>query len=157
MNSGLSSEKRVQRLQKVSRLLDTQFTGPFGVKFGLDPLIGLIPVLGDGFTTLVSFYIVLEAYKLGCSPVVLIRMVLNIFLENIVKVIPFVGQLFDFYWKSNLKNIQLIEKHLNQPEKTKRNSALLLGLLILSFLLVMTFVLAATIYLVVWLAQLSRS
>lgn len=150
-------QRRVQRLQKITRLLDTQFTGPFGLKFGFDPLIGLIPVFGDAFTTLISFYIVLEAHHLGCGPTVLVRMILNIFFEDLVKVVPLVGQLFDFYWKSNVKNMQLLEKYLDQPAKTERNSALLLGVLILSFLLVMTFVLASTIYLIVALVQMIKS
>lgn len=151
MNSKI---QRLQRLQKISRLLDTQFEGPFGIRFGLDPLIGLIPILGDALTTLVSFYIVFEAYHLGCSSTVLFRMVLNIFLEDVIKVIPVLGQVFDFYWKSNTKNMELIEKFMGAPQKTTRNSALLLGVLLLIFLGMMTFVLAATVYLIVTIIQL---
>jgi len=148
---------RVQRLQKIARLLDTQFEGPLGIRFGLDPLIGLIPVFGDAMTTLISFYIVVEAYRMGCSVSVLIRMLLNIFLEDLVKVIPVIGQLFDFYWKSNLKNLDLIEHHVQAPEKTRRASFLFLGVLVMSFLLTMTFVLAGSVWVVVWLAQLIRT
>lgn len=144
---------RVERLRKISRLLDSQFEGPFGFRFGLDPLIGLIPVLGDALTSLISFYIVLESYQLGCSPAVLARMVLHIFLEDLVKVVPGVGQIFDFFWKSNLKNIDLLEKYMKEPQKTRRHSVLLLGVLIMSFLLVMTAVLVATVLLVAWIVR----
>lgn len=133
---------RVQRLQKLARFLDSQFEGPFGIKFGLDPLIGLIPGFGDIFTSVLSFFIVIEAYNMGCSPAVLVRMIFNILLEDFIKVVPILGQFFDFYWKSNLKNIELIEKHIQAPAKIKKASVVYLGLLGLCFILAMTLVLA---------------
>jgi len=145
---------RIQRLQKFARLLDSQFEGPFGIKFGLDPLIGLIPGFGDIFTSIVSFFIVVEAYYMGCSPAVLMRMVFNIFLEDFIKVVPVLGQLFDFYWKSNLKNMVLLEKHLQSPVETRRASIVFFALLGLSFILAMTLSLALVIWTIVGIVRL---
>jgi hypothetical protein len=145
---------RIQRLQKFARLLDSQFEGPFGIKFGLDPLIGLIPGFGDIFTSIVSFFIVVEAYYMGCSPAVLMRMVFNIFLEDFIKVVPILGQLFDFYWKSNLKNMALLEKHLQSPVETRRASIVFFALLGLSFILAMTLSLALVIWTIVGIVRL---
>ncbi len=133
---------RVQRLKKLARLLDSQFEGPFGIRFGLDPLIGLIPGFGDILTSLISFFIVIEAYNLGSSPSLLMRMIFNILIEDFIKVVPLLGQFFDFYWKSNLKNIDLIERHIQSPERTKKTSVLFLALLGIAFILAMTLVLS---------------
>jgi hypothetical protein len=150
----MNPTNRIERLEKISRWLDDQFEGPFGFRFGLDPLIGLIPVLGDALTSLISFYIVLEAYNMGCSLPVLFRMLFNIFLEDFLKAIPVAGQLFDFYWKSNLKNMDLLRGHLRAPETMRRNSTFFIAVLVLSFLSVMTAATALSIWFLVWLIRL---
>ncbi len=142
---------QLNRIKKISTLLDSQFDGPMGIKFGLDPLVGLIPVVGDGVTTLISFYLVIEAYYLGCSPAILLRMTFNIFLEDAIKVIPLVGQVFDFYWKSNLKNLKLIEDYFEKPRETQQRSKIFLAVLITLFVVVFLSLAMASVALVVWL------
>jgi hypothetical protein len=132
--------KKVDELKALSILLDSQFTGPFGIKYGLDGIIGLIPVVGDLITTAMSLYILFQAATLGCTPSTLMRMGLNIVIENVVDTIPFFGHLFDFYWKSNNKNIAILDLHLINPRALTIKSRiiltglilLLIGLLILS-------------------------
>ncbi len=141
----------LQRLQKLSVLLDSQFTGPYGLKFGLDPVVGLIPVIGDAVTSFTSFYIVYEAYRMGCGFSILFRMAFNIFLEDLVKVIPLFGQIFDFYWKSNLKNIHLLEKFIDHPQLTRRNSTWLVFILGLTMVMMLLISLALSIYIVQFL------
>ena len=107
--------------------MDSKFTGPFGFKFGLDGIIGLVPVFGDLITTGISLYILFQAVILGCSPSTIVRMGLNILIENLVDVIPGVGIVFDFIWKSNNKNIEIIEQQLTSPRAVTVKSRLILG------------------------------
>jgi hypothetical protein len=116
--------KQIQygRLKTITKWLDTQFSGPFGWRFGWDPIIGLIPVLGDFVTMGFSIYILLNAFYLGCSRATFLRMLLNIAIEFVLELIPFFGPICDFFWKANTQNLKLLELHLNSPEKAHRHS-----------------------------------
>lgn len=127
----------LQRLRKLSRLLDNAIGIP-GTSFrvGLDPILGLVPGAGDFLGTALSAYIVIEAARIGLPRGALGRMVLNIFLEGVVGAIPVVGDLFDFAWKANTRNIALLEAHLNIPHESQKANRwfiflILVGLLIL--------------------------
>lgn len=100
-----------------------------GTKFGLDGLIGLIPGIGDIITTSISIYIIAQAAALGVGSATLIRMALNVVIENLIDMIPVLGNLFDFYWKSNSKNMLLIEKHLAQPARETIKSRMIVALI----------------------------
>jgi hypothetical protein len=147
---------KLQRLKKLSVLMDSQFAGPFGFKFGLDGLLGFIPLVGDFVTSFISLYIVLQAALLGCGPLVILRMGLNILMENLIDVLPVFGNFFDLFWKSNNKNIVLLEQHLLNPLRTSVNSRLILGLVAFVLLAILIGSLAFTIYLfkslLYWLA-----
>lgn len=147
-----NADPALSRLRVLSKLLDSQFEGPFGVRFGLDALIGLIPVVGDLSTSGVSLYLILEAHRMGVPNFVILRMVLNIAIESLIGMIPFVGDAFDVYWKSNLKNVQLLEAYGQAPENVATRSkvfiygvviflmalifaCMFLGVLLLKFLL----------------------
>jgi hypothetical protein len=132
--------------------LDTKFEGPFGWRFGLDPLIGLIPVLGDLVTVCFSIYILLNSYLLGCSYAVFLRMLLNIFIEFVIELVPGVGQVFDFFWKANTKNLKLLEAHMNNPEKAHCQS---LGALFLVFFTLMVFIVVCIVLVIFTFKQLS--
>ncbi len=113
----------IQRLRKLSRLLDNAIAIP-GTTFriGLDPILGLIPGAGDFVGTALSAYIVIEAARLGIPRAALGKMVSNILLESLVGAIPVVGDWFDFAWKANTKNMELLEAHLGvSPESQKVN------------------------------------
>lgn len=125
------------RLRKFSRLLDNAIGIP-GTSFriGLDPILGLLPGAGDFVGTALSAYIVIEAARLGVPRSALGRMVFNILVESVVGALPVLGDLFDFAWKANTKNIELLETHLNvAPENEKANRwfifLLLTGLLVI--------------------------
>ncbi|MES1026290.1 DUF4112 domain-containing protein [Gloeocapsa sp. BRSZ] len=107
----------VQRLRRFSRLLDNAIGIP-GTKFriGIDPLIGLIPGAGDIVGTALSAYIVIEAARLGIPKAVLGRMVRNIVIESVFGSIPVIGDMFDFAWKANMKNVDLLEEYLKNPQ-----------------------------------------
>lgn len=106
--------KRVEieeSLETLSRYLDGLFKVPgTGWRFGLDALIGLIPNAGDTLTSLLSFYILIAGARYGVPKITLVRMAFNIGLDYLVGTIPFIGDFFDFFWKSNKRNMDLIRE-----------------------------------------------
>jgi hypothetical protein len=110
----------VKRLRQISRVMDKAITVPgTPITFGLDPILGLLPVGGDFVGIMFSAYIVIEAARLGAPAATLGRMVLNIIIDGILGVIPLVGDLFDFAWKANELNIRLLEDYLKFPRQRK--------------------------------------
>lgn len=133
-----TNDKKLKHLKTLSHLLDSKFEGPFGIRFGLDALLGFIPVLGDIITTIVSVYIVVQAALMGAGPSLLIRMAINLAIDAIIDIFPFVGNFFDFFWKANNKNIHLLERYLENPRQETfraRITLSLLGVTILAALL----------------------
>ena len=125
----------LQRLRKLSRLLDNAIGIP-GTRFriGLDPILGLVPGAGDFVGTALSAYIVIEAARIGLPRAALGRMVVNIFLEGVVGAIPVVGDLFDFAWKANTRNMALLEAHLNVPPESQKANRWLIFLMLAGLL-----------------------
>ena len=100
-----------QSLETLSTYLDGLFKVPgTGWRFGLDSLIGLMPNVGDAATSLVSFYILIAGVRYGVPKITLLRMAFNIGLDYVVGAIPFLGDAFDFFWKSNKQNMDLIRE-----------------------------------------------
>lgn len=121
----------LRRVQLVATVLDEAIRVP-GTQFriGIDPLVGLVPGLGDLLGGAASLYIILEAARAGAPPSVLLRMAANVGIDTVVGAIPVLGDIFDFGWKSNTRNARLLERHLEQPLATKRAStALIIGVL----------------------------
>ena len=98
-------------LESLSKYLDDWVKIPgVGWRFGLDALIGLIPNVGDTVTSLASFYILVAGVRYGVPKITLLRMAFNIGLDYIVGAIPFIGDAFDFFWKANKQNMDLIRE-----------------------------------------------
>lgn len=116
-SNNLTPQRRKQieiekSLETLSEYLDGLFRIPgTGWRFGLDSLIGLIPNVGDISTSLVSFYILVAGVRYGVPKITLLRMALNIALDYIIGIIPFIGDAFDFFWKANYRNMELIREH----------------------------------------------
>lgn len=124
----------LQRLRRISYLLDNSIPIPGIGRVGLDPLLGLLPGAGDTISGVLSAYIVWEAARLGLPRDTLVKMVKNIMLETILGSVPMLGDLFDATWKSNARNIVLLEDHLQTPQHHPtdwRFVALLLGVVLL--------------------------
>ena len=85
------TERALRRLERLGSLLDSRFRLPGGFRFGLDPLLGLVPGVGDAASAIVALYIVLEAWRLGASRGTLARMLLNVGLDFAVGTIPVLG------------------------------------------------------------------
>jgi Domain of unknown function (DUF4112) len=98
-------------LDNLALYLDGLFRIPgTGWPFGLDALIGLIPNVGDTITSLASFYILVAGVRYGVPKITLLRMAFNIGLDYVVGSIPFIGDAFDFFWKANKQNMDLIRE-----------------------------------------------
>jgi hypothetical protein len=104
-----------QRVEALELLLERSFHIP-GTKipFGLDSIIGLVPVLGDIVTATMGAYMVWEARNLGMSKWNLIRMAGNVGIDTALGAVPLVGDAFDLVFRSNSKNLRIIKKHLDK-------------------------------------------
>ena len=109
---------RVERLRRVARLLDSAIGIP-GTRFrvGFDGLVGLIPGGGDALTALFALWIVYEARRLGLPGTKIARMLLNVGVDAAIGVVPVLGDLFDFAFKANLRNIAIIDRHFGEPPR----------------------------------------
>lgn len=108
----------VTKLRRMAQVMDTLFRIPgTNVKFGLDPLVGLIPVVGDLISAGISTAIVAAASKLGVSKWIQLRMAFNIFLNTAIGAIPGLGDLFSVWFKSNQRNYELLQKYLERQQK----------------------------------------
>lgn len=105
------------RLDKFSRLTDSCFTVPLtNIRFGVDSIIGLIPVIGDAGGLLLSCYILQQAHNAGASFWVKLRMLGNMLIDFIGGLIPIIGDGFDVYYKANTRNTKLLKEcWRNQP------------------------------------------
>ena len=123
-------------LENLSHYLDGLFRIPgTGWKFGLDALIGLIPNVGDTLTSFASFYILVAGARYGVPKITLLRMAFNIGLDYVVGMVPLVGDAFDFFWKSNKQNMDLIRERAVGKDKGTRSDYLfvfgIIGFLVL--------------------------
>jgi hypothetical protein len=111
----LSREQRLVRLEAVARLLDVAFVVPgTNIRYGIDGLIGLIPVVGDVITTAISLWLVNEARALGAPWHVTARMLANVALDGAVGVVPLVGDAFDVAFRANVRNMKLLRRWLER-------------------------------------------
>ena len=120
VSAGLSSLDRGpaavrQRVEALEGLLERAFTIPgTQMKVGLDAIVGLVPVVGDWVTGAMSAYLIWEARNLGMSKWQLARMSGNAVFDTAIGMIPFAGDLFDFVFKSNSRNLRIIKRHLDR-------------------------------------------
>jgi hypothetical protein len=99
----------VDRMKFVAYVLDEGIRVPgTGYRFGIDPLLGVLPGAGDVLSGGLSLYIVLEAARLGVSYTTLLRMVANVCVDVVGGTVPVVGDLFDVVWKANKRNFELV-------------------------------------------------
>ena len=102
-------------IDQLARLLDAQFAIPgTNLRFGLDSLIGLIPGVGDVITGGLGVYIIHRARQEGAPGLLVLRMIWNLLVDTIIGSIPLVGDIFDFAFRSNMKNARLLQKHLDK-------------------------------------------
>jgi hypothetical protein len=125
--ANISSRLRnLNRIRRLSRLMDNAFKVPgTNFKIGLDPIIGLIPGAGDLITTAISAYILILATRFRLPKGVFGKMVFNILLETFVGTVPLLGDVFDAFYKANIRNMALLESHLEEEAQDKTQVSLL--------------------------------
>lgn len=106
-------------------------------RIGIDPLIGLIPGIGDTGSALVSAIALLQAARQGLPKIILARMAVNILLNELIGIIPVIGDAFSFWFKSNARNHQLIKEYTGGRRTAGRSDWIfVIGILVLLALLV---------------------
>ena len=154
--TALGKSSGVARARGHARLLDDLIRIPgTNIGIGLDPIIGLIPGVGDMIGGLMSSYILIVAAREGVPASVLTRMLGNIALDSLVGVVPVLGDLFDVGMKSNRRNVDLLERYLATPSKTKAASRGIVALVILAAILLVVGVIAAGVWVVRLLGRLT--
>ncbi len=118
-----TQEQKLAHIRGLARFLDESIPVP-GTKYkiGVEPIVGLIPGVGDFFGVTLSAYIILRAADLGVSAATIIRMIINLVIDGVIGSLPFVGDLFDLVWKANKRNIAIVENELlkNAPLKSSK-------------------------------------
>jgi hypothetical protein len=116
-----------RRLSWVSRLLDDAVVVPgTGRRVGIEPVIGVIPGVGDVFSAAVGIWLIAEAARFRLPRIVIARMALNTAVDLIVGIIPVAGDLFDFVFKSNARNMALFRRYASDPTASTREHGLVL-------------------------------
>ena len=108
-------DEKLVRLRQLSKNLDESFTIPgTKIKFGMDALLGIVPGGGDIVSGIFSLYILRAAIKMNLPNRAVFSMFINIVLYTTVGIIPVSVDIFDIFWKSNKRNLNIIEKHLSK-------------------------------------------
>ena len=138
-------EQRLAVLRKVAGMLDSAMLVPgTSIRFGLDPILGLIPGIGDLVSPLFTIGLLWQARDLRLPKVVQLRMIFNVAIDMLLGLVPVAGDLFDVAWKANNMNLALLERHAYEEHSASRGDwlfvlgmiAVLVGLAVTPFLLV---------------------
>ncbi len=122
---GTAADPELALARKISTVLD---------RYMIDPIVGLVlPGAGDMLTSFIGLYTVMLAARRKVSPIVIARMLLNLSLDAVLGFIPFVGDLFDFAFKANQKNLDLLEDRHHQGGKATAKDWLAVGGAVLVF------------------------
>ena len=144
------ADDRLRWVERMAHLMDSQFRLPgTRFRFGLDPLLGLVPVVGDLSTMAVSVALLLTMLRHGASVAVAVRMALNILLDTVVGAVPILGNVFDFAYKSNERNVALLRRHYAEGQHQGSGKGLV-ALLLLFFLVVFGLVAWGSVALLRW-------
>ena len=114
----LTREQRLARLEALAKLLDVAFILPgTNIRYGIDGLIGLIPVVGDIITTAISLWLVREARALGAPWHITARMLANVAVDGVVGIVPLAGDAFDVMFRANVRNVRLLRRWMEKQPR----------------------------------------
>ena len=147
-------QARLEMLRRWSTQLDSVFEIPgLGIRFGWDPIIGLVPGFGDMVTPLYSIAIVVTGMQLGIPRVVQLRMLLNVVIDALIGAVPLFGDAFDVAWKANDWNMKLLERHAWEERPPSRGDWLFVIAIACAMLAVIAIPIVALWFLVRWVAR----
>jgi hypothetical protein len=142
-------------VRRLAWLLDDIIRIPgTNLRFGLDPLLGLLPVGGDLAGGAMSTWIIVTASRLGAPPSVLIRMAANVLADTLLGAVPLLGDLFDAGWKANRRNVQLIQQYVDSPGPVHRRSRLVLALIVAVLVLALIGAALLSVVVIRWIISL---
>jgi Domain of unknown function (DUF4112) len=114
----LTHEQRLARLDALAKLLDVAFIVPgTNIRYGIDGLIGLIPVVGDIITTAISLWLVREARALGAPWHITARMLANVAVDGVMGIVPLAGDAFDVMFRANVRNVRLLRRWMEKQPR----------------------------------------
>jgi hypothetical protein len=106
-------EQTQRRLRRIAKLMDSQVRVPgLGLRIGADAVLGLVPGVGDVITGAIGAYLIYEARRLGIPRSAMLRMVGNIAFDTAIGAIPVVGDIWDFFFRANDRNMQILARHV---------------------------------------------
>jgi len=146
-----TGDERTAPLRRLTWLLDDAIRLPFGLRMGLDALIGLVPGLGDLAGGAAALYGLSVAWSLGAPPIVLSRMVMNAAVDALFGSIPVLGDLWDIGFASHRRNLVILEQWLATPHHAERQSRWVLIGLALSLIVILIAAFAAALWMVLWI------
>ena len=115
---GLTRDQRLARFEALAKLLDIAFILPgTKIRYGVDGIIRLIPVIGDLFATAFSLWLVREARALGVPWHVTARMLGNVAVDGVVGMVPLAGDAFDVLFRANMRNVRLLRRWLDRQPR----------------------------------------
>lgn len=139
----------LQWAEHFARLLDSKFKLPgTNFKFGIDPLIGLIPGLGDGVSLIFQLVLAFGLLKHGSSGRLRALLIINVLVDTLIGSIPVVGGVFDFFFKANQRNLRLVQEHIYEGKHQGSGKGVWIALLMLIIL-----TLGLLIYMIIWLIR----
>jgi hypothetical protein len=116
--ANLTREQRLARLDAVAKLLDIAFIVPgTNIRYGIDGIIGLIPVVGDIIATALSLWLVREARALGAPWHITARMLGNVAVQGVVGAVPVAGDAFDVLFRANMRNVRLLRRWMDRQPR----------------------------------------
>ncbi len=116
--ANLTREQRLARLDAIAKLLDVAFILPgTNIRYGIDGLIGLIPVVGDIITTAISLWLVREARALGAPWHITARMLTNVAVDGVIGIVPIAGDAFDVMFRANVRNVRMLKKWMDRQPR----------------------------------------
>lgn len=127
----------LQSFERIAKLLDSKFEIPgTGIRFGLDPLLSLMPVLGDLVTLIISSMLIYTMHNHGASRKVVVKMMLNAGLDTVIGAIPLVGTVFDVFYRANDRNVRLLKEHYFEGKHQGSGTGLLFMIALIAIVVI---------------------
>ncbi len=141
INQQTKGNPALRQIETLAKLMDAQFRVPgTNMRFGLDGIIGLIPGAGDMSTFAVSSYMLWIMAHNGASGYVMTRMILNVLIDALVGSIPLLGDLFDFAFKANMRNMRLMQQHYKEGRHRGSAGKVIIPVIILLLLIILAII-----------------
>lgn len=115
--ASLSHAERLKRLERLARFMDAAIAIPgTRISLGADAVVGLVPGAGDLIAKIASAYILYEAHQMGVPKHKLLRMGGNVLVDLVFGAVPVAGDVFDVFWRANLRNMKIVRDHVERSK-----------------------------------------